>query len=167
MKLAVALKARKSMRLMLGTLAQKIEAAAYAAEEKPNEILSKFNSVSDALQKLTAEIARINAETTVDTPRHGRLSLTQTKAVRDELVSASAQLASIARIKRSRIVTGGFREDEATGKSVRVADSVQPIQFDAEKAFQQANQAAREARELDALLQSANWTVEINAVEAE
>ena len=130
MKLAVALKNRKALRLLLGALAKKVEASAYTAEDRPNEILAKFQSVSAALQKLSADIARVNDETKAETPRHGRLSLSQIKVVRDELVAASTQLAEVARIKRSRIVSGGYAED-GSGKTVRVPDSVQPIQFDA------------------------------------
>lgn len=161
MKLAEALKKRKSLRERLAKLGTKLATDAYRPAEKPGDTLKLLTSMGNTLALLSCDIASANTNTLVET-RFGPLSLLQARAMRDEFVLASKVLTDAAELPKVLVIRGGLRYNDETGQNERVADSSVPIALDTDDAFQRANQAARDARELDSLLQAANWTVEVS-----
>ena len=160
MKLAEALKKRKVLRETLGRLIAKATNEAYSPDAKPGENLKSFDSVANALATLSADIASVNASVHVES-KFGPISLLQARAIRDELIAVSKHLTGLASIQRQNVVRGGTQYDEASGRNVKVPDTVQPCCLDLENIYQRANQAARDARDLDSLLQAANWSTEV------
>lgn len=160
MKLAEALKKRKVLRETLDRLTNKAATEAYTPEAKPEDTVKALSSVASALSSLSATIAKVNATVTVET-KFGVLTLLQARAVRDELARANQNLVKLAGIARQNVVRGGTRWDETTEKNVRIPDTVMPCCIDLDKVNQKANQAARDARDLDSLLQAANWSTEV------
>lgn len=167
MKLAEALKKRKTLREKLAKLGTKLATDAYLPAEKPNDTLKLISETAKTLAELSGLIAGVNASATVTHHRFGTLSLLQARAVRDELVLASTVLTAAAELPKVLVSRGGTSYNAETGQNERVADSRIPSALDANDAFQRANQAARDARELDSLLQAANWTVELTGTAAE
>ena len=160
MKLAEALKKRKTLRENLDRLTAKATSEAYSPEACPEETIKALMSVSKALNELSIMIAKVNTSVVIET-KFGPLSLLSARAVRDELARASACFNKIAAIPRQSVTRGGTRWDEVTERNVRVPDTVNACCIDLNAAYQKANQAARDARDLDSLLQAANWSTEL------
>lgn len=161
MKLAEALKKRKALREKLTKLGTKLATDAYLPAEKPGDTLKLISETAKSLSDLSSLVAFTNANYTIASPRFGTVSLLQARAIRDELALASAVLTSAAELPKVLVTRGGTSYNPETGQNERIADSRVPIALDTNDAFQRANQAARDARELDSLLQAANWTVEV------
>lgn len=160
MKLAEALKKRKSLREKLTKLGTKLATDAYLPAEKPGDTMKLISETTKSLADLSVLVAHMNASVMVAT-RFGALSLLQARSMRDELVRASAVLTAAAELPKILVTRGGTSYNTETGQNERVADSRVPIALDTNDAFQRANQAARDARDLDSLLQAANWTTEM------
>lgn len=166
MKLAQALQKRKALRTLLANLASQVKRDAYSPEAKPGDTLKKMTSVKISLTDLSQKILTVNATYTVDgipafeSILGSNMTLAEAKALRDESVLFAGLLAALVSLPRSQIVQGGHDYDDA-GNRVKKPDTSIPIAFDPDVAAQMANQAARDARKLDAFLQEANWKIEI------
>lgn len=155
MKLAEALKLRKSNNEKLRALLQKISAVAYSTTEDrgetADELVVKYLALIASQEALISRIFQANLNTYVV---YGGLkyNLFEAKTRRDILTEASAGLAALP----------SLRVKKETGRIDNTMAVVEyPIQLDYRHVRHVSDQFARDARELDSLLQSANWTTEI------
>jgi hypothetical protein len=117
--------------------------------EKPAEdvaeLMAEFEREVTALTALVQRINRTNSATVFD----GALTLADAIAVRDGLRKRFAVYNELA-------ATAVFRQDRYTRSEVRFVMAIDVAAVQA-----QADQFAREARELDTRIQATNWKVEL------
>lgn len=167
MKIAEALVQRKALKAKIGALAQSVIRGAFEKEPDPNKTMAKFDNVTKALTKLTHAIDTINNTHVIETPRYGKLTLQQVRTLRDTLLLAHTQIQGVESLRSTQTVAGGQEWDEKAQRVLQRPPTTISIVLDLDKARASANQLARDARELDTLLQEANWTVVIDVPDSE
>ena len=150
MKLAEALILRADLQKRLAQLKARISRNAKVQEgdepaEAPGELLSEFDRLATELEALILGINQTNLSAQLDDGR----SLTAALARRDVL----------------RLRADAFRElaEAASGNQFRYSNSEVKFQSTVEVGViqKQADTLSREFRELDAMIQQANWNTEL------
>lgn len=152
MKLAEALIVRADSQKRIEQLKQRLQRNAKVQEgdapaENPADLLAEIESLSAQLVELIQRINRTNAQTAF--PNHG--SIADAIAVRDVLRLRGGiyrELAQAATVTQER-----YSKSEVKFRSTIAVAQVQ----------QQADQLAKEYRELDAAIQAANWLTDVLA----
>jgi hypothetical protein len=158
MKLAEALLLRADRNRTLEQLKQRIQVSArYQEGEKPpedaRELVSAAWTALDELEGLIRNINRTNSDTVMVDGR----TLTDALAERDVLHLRYSMLKASADAASGAPQQGGFvRATRSELKSMRALD-VKGLR-------RQASDVARRFRELDARIQRANWTTELQEV---
>jgi hypothetical protein len=150
MKLAEALAERADAQRRLAQLRQRVGMSARFQEgerppEDPAALLEETESVAASLEDLMKRINRTNAATRLD----GGMSLTDALARRDVLALLRTAYAEAAE-------HASVRQDRYSRSEVKFVTSLDVAALRA-----RADALAREFRELDARIQSANWEVEL------
>ena len=158
MKLAQALKLRKQLKDSIGVLQSRAVQYAYRnplpdgsvppMKVDPNQVVRDMLSTS---QKLTALIIAIN-DTNNATSLENGLTLSRAIVTRDQMLVLSTAVSAVSSGSRGY----GSRPDKGA-----VYD------LDTELAYRTGNDLARQARELDDLIQAANWTTDLLPINLE
>ena len=149
-KLAEALILRADMQKRLAQLKARIERNVKVQEgdapaENPTALMTEFETVS---AELTQTIQRIN-RTNSNTMLTDELSLADALAVRDTLKLRHAMFNSVAQ-------AATVKQQMYSRTEIRFVSVI-----DVAATQQQADALAREHRELDALIQAANWATDL------
>lgn len=150
MKLAEALILRADHQKRLAQIRSRVQRVAKVQEgdkpaEDPKALLAEFERVADELTDLIQRINHTNAMTLLN----GRQSISDSLAVRDVLAmrhTAYRELAAAATIEIARYMR----------TEVKFLSTVDPGALQ-----RQADDVARQHRELDARIQEANWLTEL------
>jgi hypothetical protein len=150
MKLGEALTLRSDLQTRMERLRGRLKAAALVQEgEKPTEdpqrLLTEFMSLADQLEDLIVRINRTNLSTQLSSGR----TLTDALARRDILTLRQTALRQVADAAADRQQRYGLSE-------IRILATV-----DIAALRTQADDLARERRELDAEIQETNWQTEL------
>jgi hypothetical protein len=150
MKLGEALALRSDLQTRIERLRGRLTAAALVQEgEKPTEdpqaLLAELMRLADQLEELIVRVNRTNLSTTLPDGR----TLTDGLARRDILTLRQTALRQVADAAADRQQRYGLSE-------IRILATV-----DVGALRQQADELARERRELDAAIQETNWQTEL------
>ncbi len=150
-KLAEALILRADMQKRLAQLKARIERNVKVQEgdapaENPAALMTEFEAVSAELTKTIQRINRTNS----NTPLSNGLTLADALAERDTLKLRHAMFSSIAN-------AATVQQQQYSRSEIRFVSVV-----DVAEIQQQADSLARQHRELDALIQAANWATELS-----
>lgn len=156
MKLAEALALRADRKRSFDQLRARAQASArYQEGEEPSEdanaLLAEAAGTLDELEDL---IARINATNSSTTLADGR-TITQALAERDVLALRHSLFSSVADAGAGRSQQGGYAVRQLRSE-LRVLSAVPVPELRA-----RADDVARRLRELDAEIQQANWSVDL------
>lgn len=150
MKLAEALLVRGDMQKKIASLRDRIVANAVVQEgdkpkEDPDKLLREVAGVIESLQHLVLQINEINMRSKLPDGR----SMTAALAERDALVQRHSMLQAA--------VAGTRREPDRYGlREIKWVSMV-----DVSKLQKQSDDLSRRLRELTALIQEANWKIEL------
>jgi hypothetical protein len=150
MKLAEALNARADAQKRLQQIRQRIQASARHQEgetppEDPNDLLAEAERVAADLERLIAAINRTNVQIELEPA----VSMTDALAHRDVLGLRRAVLAEAAQM-------GSLRQDRYSRSEIKFVSAL-----DVKELHRQADELAKEHRELDAKIQAKNWEREL------
>ena len=150
MKLAEALLLRSDLQKKLESLRQRISQYAVVQQgdkphEDPNKLLKGSAGVLDQIEDV---VARINRANLANKLKDGR-SLTEALAHRDTLIQRHSLL--------SAAITGSTKPPERYG----LAEIKWVATVDVAKLQKQADDVSKMLRELNALIQEANWRIEL------
>jgi hypothetical protein len=150
MKLAEALDARADAQKRLQQIRQRIQASARHQEgetppEDPNDLLAEAERVAADLERLIAAINRTNLQIELEPG----VSMTDALAHRDVLGLRRAVLAEAAQM-------GSLRQDRYSRSEIKFVSAL-----DVKELHRQADELAKEHRELDAKIQAKNWEREL------
>ena len=146
MKLAEALNARADAQKRLQQIRQRVQASARHQEgetppEDPRDLLAEADRVAADLERLISSINRTNVQVELEPS----LSMTDALADRDVLGLRRAILVEAAQ-------ASSVRQDRYSRSEVRFVSAL-----DVRDLHRQADELAREYRELDAKIQAKNW----------
>jgi hypothetical protein len=150
MKLAEALNARADAQKRLQQIRQRIQASARHQEgetppEDPQDLLAEAGRVASDLERLISSINRTNVEIELEPG----MSMTEALAHRDVLGVRRAILVEAAQ-------ASSVRQDRYSRSEVRFVAAL-----DVRELHRQADELAKEYRELDAKIQAKNWEREL------
>jgi hypothetical protein len=150
MKLGEALTLRSQLLVRIGQTRERLKASALVQEgesppEDPQALLAEFDSMASELERLIAGINRTNLATKLPSGQ----TLTDALARRDMLALRQSVLRQVADEAGERQQRYGLAE-------IRILPTV-----DVGALRRQADELARERRELDAAIQETNWTREL------
>jgi hypothetical protein len=150
MKLGEALTLRSQLLARIGQVRERLKASALVQEgesppEDPSALLAEFDSMANELEQLIASINRTNLATQLPSGQ----TLTGALARRDVLPLRQAVLRQVADV-------AGERQQRYGRAEIRILPTV-----DVGELRRQADQLARERRELDSSIQETNWTTEL------
>lgn len=153
MKLAEALSQRADLSTRLSELRNRAMVSVHYQEgdqpaEDPSELLAESDRVAAELERL---MGRINA-TNIATELPGGMTLTEALARRDVLRQRHRMRAELAEVA-SRAMPQGLRSMRS---EIRMLSAI-----DIRATRREADELARELRELDTRIQEANWTTEL------
>jgi Family of unknown function (DUF6847) len=150
MKLGEALTLRSQLLARIAQIRERLKASALVQEgesppEDPNALLQEFESMAEELQGLIASINRTNLSTELASGE----TLTAALARRDVLALRHAVVRQVAEV-------AGERQQRYGRAEIRILPTV-----DVGELRRQADELARERRELDTAIQETNWTTEL------
>lgn len=150
MKLAEALNARADAQKRLQQIRQRVQLSARHQEgetpaEDPNELLAEAARLATGLERLIAAINRTNVQIELEPG----MSLTDALAHRDVLGLRRAMLAEAAQV-------ASVRQDRYSKSEVKFVSAL-----DVKALHREADDVAREYRELDAKIQAMNWASDL------
>lgn len=150
MKLAEALNARADAQKRLQQIRQRVQLSARHQEgetpaEDPNELLAEAARLATGLERLIAAINRTNVQIELEPG----MSMTDALAHRDVLGLRRAMLAEAAQV-------ASVRQDRYSKSEVKFVSSL-----DVKALHREADDVAREYRELDAKIQAMNWASDL------
>jgi hypothetical protein len=150
MKLGEALTLRSLLLTRIAQIRERLKASALVQEgetppEDPNALLREFESMAQELQDLIGSINRTNLSTQLASGE----TLTAALARRDVLALRQAVVRQVADV-------AGERQQRYAQAEIRTLPTV-----DVGALRRQADELARERRELDTSIQETNWTTEL------
>jgi hypothetical protein len=150
MKLGEALTLRSLLLTRIAQIRERLKASALVQEgeappEDPNALLREFESMAQELQDLIGSINRTNLSTQLASGE----TLTAALARRDVLALRQAVVRQVADV-------AGERQQRYGHAEIRTLPTV-----DVGALRRQADELARERRELDTSIQETNWTTEL------
>lgn len=150
MKLAEALNARADAQKRLQQIRQRVQLSARHQEgetpaEDPNELLAEAERLATDLERLIAAINRTNVQIELEPG----MSMTDALAHRDVLGLRRAMLAEAAQV-------ASVRQDRYSKSEVKFVSAL-----DVKALHREADDVAREYRELDAKIQAMNWASDL------
>jgi hypothetical protein len=150
MKLGEALTRRSDLQTRIAELRNRLTQSARVQEgDKPHEdpaaLLEEFEAVADELEGLVGQINRANLAVRLADGR----TLTEALARRDSLTLRHQTLRALAE-------AAGEKHDRYSRSEIKIKSTVAVA-----KIRQQADDLARERRELDVAIQEANWANEL------
>lgn len=150
MKLAEALNARADAQKRLQQIRQRVQLSARHQEgetpaEDPNELLAEAARLATGLERLIAAINRTNVQIELEPG----MSMTDALAHRDVLGLRRAMLAEAAQV-------ASVRQDRYSKSEVKFVSAL-----DVKALHREADDVAREYRELDAKIQAMNWASDL------
>ena len=150
MKLGEALTLRSQLLARISQVRERLKASALVQEgeapaEDPAALLTEFDGMAADLQRLIANINRTNIATQLSNGE----TLTDALARRDILGLRQAVLRQVAEV-------AGERQQRYGRAEIRILATV-----DVGSLRRQADDYARERRELDTMIQETNWTTEL------
>jgi hypothetical protein len=150
MKLGEALTLRSLLLTRIAQIRERLKASALVHEgetppEDPNALLREFESMAQELQDLIGSINRTNLSTQLASGE----TLTAALARRDVLALRQAVVRQVADV-------AGERQQRYAQAEIRTLPTV-----DVGALRRQADELARERRELDTSIQETNWTTEL------
>jgi hypothetical protein len=151
MKLGEALTLRSLLLARIAQIRERLKASALVQEgesppEDPNSLLREFESMAAELQALIESINRTNLSTQLASGE----TLTAALARRDVLALRQAVVRQVADV-------AGERQQRYGQAEIRTLPTV-----DVGALRRQADELARERRELDTSIQETNWTTELD-----
>ncbi|BDZ48072.1 hypothetical protein GCM10025867_03130 [Frondihabitans sucicola] len=154
MKLAEALINRADLQKRVEQLRQRIVSnARYQEGEEPGEdagaLLTEIGGVLDALEQLVVAVNLTNASTILDDGR----TMTEALAHRDVLRTRHAVLVAAADAAAGAGEFGGYRQLRSELRQISALPTA--------AVRSQADDVARRLRELDVLIQQANWEADL------
>jgi hypothetical protein len=146
MKLAEALNARADAQKRLQQIRQRIQSSARHQEgetppEDPNDLLAEADRIATELERLIAAINRTNVRIELEPG----MSMTDALAHRDVLGLRRTVLAEAAQV-------ASVRQDRYSRSEIKLVSAL-----DVKELHRQADEIAKEFRELDAKIQARNW----------
>lgn len=161
MKLAEALKTRKSLKALLAAkvaLAKRYSYDPDHGQDAVNAVESAF-TLAAQIQRLSAVIDKANRDISVDLGGLS-LSLSSIRVTRDAILETRTTLEDLGSVPSSLVIRGSLGRDDE-GRKVQTPDRIIPLQWDPHIVSHGLNELAKQARDLDTKLQEANWTHEI------
>jgi hypothetical protein len=150
MKLGEALTLRSQLLARIAQTRERLKNSALVQEgekppEDPEALLSEFEAMASDLERLIAQINRTNLATELASGQ----TLTEALARRDVLSLRQTVLRQVAEV-------AGERQQRYGRAEIRILATI-----DVGRLRKQADDLARERRELDAAIQETNWSTEL------